>query len=143
MGLLTVVCQAICVLYVMQSCTERKIALTSVTNWFLRLMLGGCIIKMLYNDYESIISKRAIYFCGFSQEDVNPWDVLDYCINGFRQILTFIAFIAINFYIFTIDKEGQEEVLDQIKDFTAFFVIVEIDNFLVGYSDIKMDDLNL
>ena len=54
-----------------------------------------------------------------------------------------MAFIVINFYIFTIDKEGKEKVLDQIKDFTAFFVIVEIDKFLVGYSDVTMDDLKL
>lgn len=34
-------------------------------------------------------------------------------------------------------------MLDQVKDFTSLVIIVEIDNILVGYTDVKMEDLEL
>jgi len=49
----------------------------------------------------------------------------------------------ITWYLFTIDKEGEENVLDQIKDFTALVIVVEIDNVLVGFSDIRIEELDL
>ena len=60
-----------------------------------------------------------------------------------REVITLASIIVITWYLFTIDAEGEETVLDQVKDFTALVIIVEIDNMLVGYSDIGLDDLGL
>jgi len=38
-----------------------------------------------------------------------------------------IAMIAITIFIITTDEGGEETVTDQIKDFTALVIIVEID----------------
>ena len=51
--------------------------------------------------------------------------------------------MQITYYLFTIDSEGEENVLDQIKDFAALVVVIEIDNMLLGFSDTNIDDLNL
>ena len=60
-----------------------------------------------------------------------------------RQVITLMSWIVLSYFIFTIDIDGEETVLDQVKDFTALVIIVEIDNMIVGYSDIKTDELEL
>ena len=37
---------------------------------------------------------------------------------------------VIPFYIFTIDADGKEDVLVQVRDFTALVVLVDLDNIL-------------
>ena len=51
----------------MYSISDRKIALTSFQNWLLRICFAGCVFKILYNDYESILSQRAMFDCGLSK----------------------------------------------------------------------------
>ena len=45
--------------------------------------------------------------------------------------------IFVPLYIFTIDENGEESALDQVKDFTALVIIVDIDNLLSGLFDLK------
>jgi len=52
--------------------------------------------------------------------------------------------IMITYYIFTTDAENEETPLDQVKDFTALIIIVDIDNILLNeFVDVQISDINL
>jgi len=65
--------------------------------------------------------------------------MISYIKSIYRELITHISLIVITLYLFTLDEDGEETELDQIKDFTALVIIVEIDNMLVGFSDITLD----
>ena len=134
-----------CIMYVTKMIGMRKLALDNWLNWLLRICFALIIQKCLQNDLESIKAERAMFECGLSLKtiDRNPMYMLNYCKSVMREVITLASIIVITWYLFTIDAEGEETVLDQVKDFTALVIIVEIDNMLVGYSDIGLDDLGL
>jgi len=49
-------------------------------------------------------------------------------VNSLRVYISCLSTIAITIFIWSIDKEGKENVLDQIKDFTALVIIIQIDD---------------
>ena len=65
--------------------------------------------------------------------------MISYIKSIYRELITHISLIVITWYLFTLDEDGEETELDQIKDFTALVIIVEIDNMLVGFSDITLE----
>jgi len=65
---------------------------------------------MLYNDYESIKSTRAMFMCGIKagkeKESMKLYHMKNYFKTGVREILTLLALIILTVYLFTIDNEG-------------------------------------
>ena len=49
--------------------------------------------------------------------------------------------VVITYYLFTIDDDGNESILDQVTCFASLLIMVEIDSILVGFSDPKYRDL--
>ena len=60
-----------------------------------------------------------------------------------RQLVSCLALICMTYYNFTIDLEGSESSLDLVQNFTSLVIIIEIDNFLVGYLNLQFEDLEL
>jgi len=60
-----------------------------------------------------------------------------------RHGISVVTLVILSFYLFTTDVNNEEGILDQVKDFTALVIIVDIDNMLVGYTDTKKDELEL
>jgi len=54
-----------------------------------------------------------------------------------------VAMIAITIFVITTDEGGDETVTDQIKDFTALVIIVDIDNMLAGVSRYTYEQLEI
>jgi len=50
--------------------------------------------------------------------------------NSFRMTVNIIIFLVVPYWLFTIDAEGEETAVDQVKDFTALMIIVDLDNIL-------------
>jgi len=123
----------------------RKFALSSWFNWLLRLCFTAVIFKCLENDFEAIKSDRAVFECGLTVKGLKTGTkkMYSYFKSIYRELITHMSLIVITWYLFTSDAEGQETVLDQVKDFTALVIIVEIDNMLVGFSDICLDQLDI
>ena len=46
-------------------------------------------------------------------------------------------------FLFTTDKNNQEEIFDLVLHFTTFFIIFLIDNMLIGFADLSGYDLEL
>ena len=51
--------------------------------------------------------------------------------------------IVITMFLFTTDKNNEEEIFDLLINFSTFFVIFHIDNMLIGFCDISGCDLEL
>ena len=49
--------------------------------------------------------------------------------------------LLLSWIIFSIDPDGEENELDVVKDFTALVIVVEIDNIIIGFSDIQFSEL--
>ena len=47
-----------------------------------------------------------------------------------RMLLNSLIMLIIPLFLFTIDEGGEELALDQVKDFTALIIIVNLDNVL-------------
>ena len=61
-----------------------------------------------------------------------------------RAIISSWLMIMITYYIFTTDAENEETPLDQVKDFTALIIIVDIDNILLNeFVDVQIGDIKL
>ena len=61
-----------------------------------------------------------------------------------RAIISSWALFIITYYIFTTDAENEETPLDQVKDFTALIIIVDIDNILLNeFVDVQIDEIKL
>ena len=86
-----------------------------------------------------------MFDCGLITHSIkkDKKEIFVYIKSMVRQIITLMSWVVLSYFIFTIDEDGEETVLDQVKDFTALVIIVEIDNMVVGYSDTKTDDLDL
>jgi len=46
------------------------------------------------------------------------------------MLLNSLIMLIIPLFLFTIDEGGEELALDQVKDFTALIIIVNLDNVL-------------
>jgi len=131
---------------------HRKIALMPWHEWCLRVLLSITVEFILYKDVISIKRNRAMVNCGLKYPYSPNYDHLtcqgrygniakvsskDYMYMLFRFIITCGAMVFVPWYIFTIDENGEESALDQVKDFTALVIIVDIDNLLSGLFDLK------
>ena len=57
-----------------------------------------------------------------------------------RLLISEWAMIIITYYIFTTDAANEETPLDQVKDFTALIIIIDIDNILLNeFVDVQID----
>ena len=59
-----------------------------------------------------------------------------------RLLVCFMAMSVCTIYIFTVDANHEEHLVDCIKDFTCFVVLLELDNSLVP-SEFDEDDLEI
>lgn len=83
---------------------------------------------MLYNDSLSVEANRAAIKAGYIGAD---------CLGALfstvaRHVVSCWAVVIITYFVFTIDEEGAETPLDQVKDFTALIIIVDIDTILLN-----------
>ena len=53
-----------------------------------------------------------------------------------RTTLRMLIMIAIPYFLFTIDKNVEEEGLDQMKIFTSLVIIIDLDNILANTAGI-------
>ena len=63
--------------------------------------------------------------------------------RNIRWFVWFMCITLIPIFVITIDAEGEESALDQVKDFTALIIICDIDNILLAASGINFDDLEI
>jgi len=59
----------------------------------------------------------------------------------FRFFITLSSLFIISYFCFSIDKDGEETPLDLVKDFTALLIIIDVDNIILGFADIKPDHI--
>ena len=78
---------------------------------------------------------RSFTDCGYIRPLRKRMLVPLYFNNTFRVFISNLATLALTIFIWTIDGEGSENVLDQIKDFTALVIIIQIDDQLSGILD--------
>ena len=118
-----------CLVYVFKIIwNERKFHLNSIENWFLRIGFSVCIYKICSNDLYSVEVIRSISDCGLYRNKNNTILIFIYMVNSLRVYISCLSTIAITIFIWSIDKDGYENVLDQIKDFTALVIIIQIDD---------------
>jgi len=63
--------------------------------------------------------------------------------NSLRLILNMIITVVIPYYLFTVDADIEESRFDQVKDFTALMILVDLDNTLAATSGIKFEALHI
>lgn len=105
-------------------------------------MFSFAIHIIIRDDYYSIVADRAMFNSGIVQVGsgrrvVNSIGAIA------RQAVNMAALIAITIFVITTDEDGDETVTDQIKDFTALVIIVEIDNMLAVCSRYTYEQLQL
>ena len=136
--------QFLCIAYVahMIYLARRKIALMSFFNWVLRMLFAFAIKVIIGDDHYSILADRAMFNSGIVE--VGPVRrVMNSMAAIARQGVNMAALVFITVFVITTDAEGEETVTDQIKDFTALVIIVEIDNMLAVCSRYTYEDLGL
>ena len=51
--------------------------------------------------------------------------------------------IVIPYYIFTIDYEATEDAVNQVKDFTALVILIDLDNTLAPTAGINFEKMEI
>ena len=121
--------------------TSRKIAIVSFYNWFLRLSQAAIILKLLHNDVQGQRCYQAIYNLGLSRTYPSNTCYVYILQLLTRSVITYASMVVITYYLFTIDEDGNESILDQVTCFASLLIMVEIDSILVGFTDPKYNDL--
>ena len=62
------------------------------------------------------------------QKDIRYANTFGTFLPFFRIFFNTMLLIIIPLFIFTIDLDGEESAIDLIKDFTALYILAEMDN---------------
>ena len=57
--------------------------------------------------------------------------------------LSILIIFIIPYYIFTIDADENETRVDQVKDFTALIILIDLDNTLAPTAGVNFDKLGI
>ena len=58
-----------------------------------------------------------------------------------RFIITLLSLCIVSYFCFSIDDKAEEDKLDLVKDFTALLIIIDVDNIILGFADLKPEHI--
>ena len=118
---------------------NRRPILDSWDTLILRVFLTLCIHVIIKIDNKSVLAYHSLIKVGsFGISNLKRWKF----VLLVRWALNNLLAVMISYFIFTIDQDGQETCLDQVKDFTALLILIEIDNLVKFDNPVSNFDLN-
>jgi len=86
------------------------------------------MIRLAIKDQLLIIVSAGTRLLGLNGVQTISSMAFSYPLVFLRLVITSCSALLISWYILTIDDKGEETVLDNLKDFTALFLLIELDN---------------
>jgi len=135
---------AICV--VIHGMQHRRFVLDHLAGWILRIGFLLCVWRLVTADKKSLLINRAAFFL-IKRGEGTQYSAFQNALlkfeNMFRMTLSILIIFIIPYYIFTIDDDGEESRVDQVKDFTALIILIDLDNTLAPTAGVNFDKLGI
>jgi len=142
--IVSLVTQMLSICVVIHGMKQRRFVLDHLAGWILRIGFLMCVWRLVTADKKSLLINRAAYFLVRRKADT-AWQRFKNWIlkleNAFRMTFSLILVFVIPYYLFTIDDDGEETRVDQVKDFTALIILIDLDNTLAPTAGVNFDKL--
>ena len=108
---------------------SRVYVLYGTLQVFLRAAFIIVILLLAWNEIASIKYQEYIVLRGALSESGSTKQMIQIMV---RYMMTIFGLYTICIYVLTDDISGEGNMVDQIKDFTAFVIIYDIDTIIMG-----------
>lgn len=126
---ISLVAQIISLILIISALGDRKLSVGCLDDYIARMIFSIVIQYCIRKDINPMNFSAALNELNLYSHN-NFKKSLSYIVRNIRKSFNHILLVIIPFYIYTTDPEGEEGHLDLVQNFTALYIMCDIDQLL-------------